>query len=81
MVDGLGYIHFLRDVGKHFSVNKMMSAEGIQQRLDRNQGLSFIEFNYHLLQSYDFWSCTTNMVAPCSWVAMINGSTFLVVWS
>ena len=51
---GLGYINFLRDVGRHFSVNKMMTAEGIKQRLERNQGLSFIEFNYHLLQSYDF---------------------------
>lgn len=50
----LNYIQFLRDIGKHFSVNKMISAEGAKQRLDRNQGYSFIEFNYHLLQSFDF---------------------------
>ncbi len=50
----LRYIDFLRDIGRHFSVNRMLAAEGIRQRLDRNQGLSFIEFNYHLLQSYDF---------------------------
>ncbi len=50
----LNYIQFLRDIGKHFSVNTMIKAEGARQRLDRNQGYSFIEFNYHLLQSYDF---------------------------
>jgi len=50
----LNYIHFLRDIGKHFSVNKMIGAEGAKQRLERDQGYSFIEFNYHLLQSYDF---------------------------
>ena len=42
------------DIGKHFSVNAMIKAEGAKQRLERNQGYSFIEFNYHLLQSYDF---------------------------
>ena len=50
----LNYIEFLRDIGKHFSVNTMIKAEGARQRLERNQGYSFIEFNYHLLQSYDF---------------------------
>ena len=50
----LNYIEFLRDIGKHFSVNVMIKAEGAKQRLERNQGYSFIEFNYHLLQSYDF---------------------------
>jgi len=50
----LGYISFLRDIGRHFSVNRMLSAESTRLRLERNQGLSFIEFNYHLLQSYDF---------------------------
>ncbi len=52
---GLGYITFLRDIGRHFSVNRMLSAESTRLRLERNQGLSFIEFNYHLLQSYDFY--------------------------
>jgi tyrosyl-tRNA synthetase len=52
---GLGYVSFLRDIGRHFSVNRMLSAESARLRLERNQGLSFIEFNYHLLQSYDFY--------------------------
>ena len=50
----LNYINFLRDIGKYFSVNSMIKAEGARQRLERQQGYSFIEFNYHLLQSYDF---------------------------
>lgn len=50
----LNYVEFLRDIGKHFSVNRMIKAEGTKQRLEREQGFSFIEFNYHLLQSYDF---------------------------
>jgi tyrosyl-tRNA synthetase len=50
----LNYINFLRDIGRHFSVNTMIKAEGARQRLERGQGYSFIEFNYHLLQSYDF---------------------------
>jgi tyrosyl-tRNA synthetase len=76
---GLGYINFLRDVGKHFSVNKMMSAEGIRQRLDRNQGLSFIEFNYHLLQSYDFlvlhdkYGCTLQLGGDDQWFNILGG--------
>jgi tyrosyl-tRNA synthetase len=50
----LNYVGFLRDIGRHFSVNRMLSAESVKQRLERNQGLSFIEFNYALLQSFDF---------------------------
>ncbi|MBM74434.1 MAG: tyrosine--tRNA ligase [Proteobacteria bacterium] len=50
----LNYISFLRDIGRHFSVNTMIKAEGAKQRLERGQGYSFIEFNYHLLQCYDF---------------------------
>lgn len=55
---GLNYIDFLRDVGVHFSVNRMLTFEGVQQRLER--GLSFIEFNYQLLQSYDFHMLNKN---------------------
>ena len=54
-LDGLNYIDFLRDIGRHFSVNKMLQAESIRQRLEREQHLSFLEFNYMLLQSYDFY--------------------------
>ncbi len=57
---GLGYISFLRDIGKHFSVNKMIKAEAARLRLERDQGYSFIEFNYHLLQSYDFLHLATH---------------------
>ncbi len=53
-LQSLNYITFLRDIGRHFSVNTMIKAEGAKQRLERGQGYSFIEFNYHLLQSYDF---------------------------
>jgi tyrosyl-tRNA synthetase len=56
----LNYINFLRDIGKHFSVNTMIKAEGARQRLERQQGYSFIEFNYHLLQSYDFLHLAQN---------------------
>jgi tyrosyl-tRNA synthetase len=54
-LDRLLYIPFLRDVGRHFSVNRMLSMESVKQRLEREQAFSFLEFNYMLLQSYDFW--------------------------
>jgi tyrosyl-tRNA synthetase len=57
-VDWLGdlrYIDFLRDIGRHFSVNRMLSAEAYRLRLEQESGLNFIEFNYMLLQAYDFW--------------------------
>ena len=53
-LDQLAYIPFLRDVGRHFSVNRMLSMDSVKLRLDREQNLSFLEFNYMLLQSYDF---------------------------
>jgi tyrosyl-tRNA synthetase len=51
----LRYIDFLRDIGRHFSVNRMLAAESYRLRLEQDSGLSFIEFNYMLLQAYDFW--------------------------
>ncbi len=57
-VDWLGdlrYIDFLRDIGRHFSVNRMLASESYRLRLEQESGLSFIEFNYMLLQAYDFW--------------------------
>ena len=51
---GLNYLEFLRDVGRHFSVNRMLSFESVKTRLDREQSLSFLEFNYMILQAYDF---------------------------
>jgi tyrosyl-tRNA synthetase len=53
-LDGLRYIPFLRDVGRHFSVNRMLTMDSVRLRLEREQPLSFLEFNYMLLQSYDF---------------------------
>src|SRR5262249_35946650 len=50
----LGYIDFLRDIGRYFRVNEMIKAEAYRMRLEREEGLSFIEFNYQLLQAYDF---------------------------
>ncbi len=48
------YLEFLRDVGRHFSVNRMLSFDSVKLRLDREQSLSFLEFNYMILQAYDF---------------------------
>ncbi|MBV8590810.1 MAG: tyrosine--tRNA ligase, partial [Acetobacteraceae bacterium] len=53
-LDRLGYIELLRDVGLHFSVNRMLSFDSVRTRLEREQGLTFLEFNYSILQSYDF---------------------------
>lgn len=53
-LDRLSYIELLQDVGVHFSISRMLSFESVKQRLDREQGLTFLEFNYSILQSYDF---------------------------
>ncbi len=53
-LDRLGYIELLREVGPHFSVNRMLSFDSVRSRLEREQGLTFLEFNYSILQSYDF---------------------------
>ncbi len=53
-LDKLEYIPFLRDAGRHFSINRMLTLESVKQRLDREQSLSFLEFNYMILQAYDF---------------------------
>jgi tyrosyl-tRNA synthetase len=76
---GLGYIGFLRDIGRHFSVNTMIKAEAARIRLERNQGYSFIEFNYHLLQSYDFLhlyrdkGCTIQVGGDDQWFHFCGG--------
>ena len=74
---GLNYIEFLRDIGKHFSVNRMLTFESYKQRLER--GLSFIEFNYQLLQSYDFLTlykdheCRLQMGGDDQWGNIVAG--------
>ena len=54
-LSNLNYLEFLRDIGRHFSVNRMLSFESVKSRLDREQSLSFLEFNYMILQAYDFY--------------------------
>jgi tyrosyl-tRNA synthetase len=78
-LDGLGYIQFLRDFGRHFSVNRMLSFESVKQRLEREQALSFLEFNYMLLQAYDFvelsrrHGCVLQMGGSDQWGNIVNG--------
>ncbi len=76
---GLNYIEFLRDYGKHFSVNRMLSFESVKLRLDREQPLSFLEFNYMILQAYDFvelhrrYECVLQMGGSDQWGNIVNG--------
>jgi len=75
----LNYIDFLRDVGRHFSVNRMLSFDSVKLRLDRQQELSFLEFNYMVLQAYDFvelnkrYSCILQMGGSDQWGNIVNG--------
>ena len=78
-LDGLNYLAFLRDIGRHFSVNRMLSFESVKSRLDREQSLSFLEFNYMILQAYDFleinrrYGCLLQMGGSDQWGNIING--------
>lgn len=78
-LDGLNYLEFLRDIGKHFSVNRMLSFESVKSRLDREQSLSFLEFNYMILQAYDFlelnrrYGCLLQMGGSDQWGNIVNG--------
>ena len=75
----LNYIDFLRDVGRHFSVNRMLSMDSVKLRLDRNQEMSFIEFNYMCLQAYDFvelskrFGCNLQMGGSDQWGNIVTG--------
>lgn len=76
---GLNYLEFLRDVGRHFSVNRMLSFDSVKMRLDREQSLSFLEFNYMILQAYDFvelnkrTGCILQMGGSDQWGNIVNG--------
>ncbi|MEE2860467.1 MAG: tyrosine--tRNA ligase [Pseudomonadota bacterium] len=78
-LDGLNYLTFLRDIGRHFSVNRMLSFESVKSRLDREQSLSFLEFNYMILQAYDFlelnrrYGCQLQMGGSDQWGNIVNG--------
>jgi tyrosyl-tRNA synthetase len=73
------YLDFLRDVGRHFSVNRMLSFDSVKTRLDREQSLSFLEFNYMVLQAYDFvelarrYDCRLQMGGSDQWGNIVNG--------
>ena len=76
---GLNYISFLRDIGKHFTINKMLGFESVKTRLEREQSLSYMEFNYMILQAYDFLelnkkkNCTLQIGGSDQWGNIING--------
>jgi tyrosyl-tRNA synthetase len=78
-LDNLNYLDFLRDIGRHFSVNRMLSFESVKSRLDREQSLSFLEFNYMILQAYDFlelnrrYGCLLQMGGSDQWGNIVNG--------
>ena len=78
-LDGLDYLDFLRDIGRHFSINRMLSFESVKSRLDREQSLSFLEFNYMILQAYDFlelnrrYGCMLQMGGSDQWGNIVNG--------
>lgn len=78
-LDRLEYIPFLRDIGQHFSVNRMLSFDSVKMRLEREQSLSFLEFNYMILQAYDFLelsrrsACRLQMGGSDQWGNIVNG--------
>ncbi|WP_423208753.1 tyrosine--tRNA ligase [Paracoccus yeei] len=78
-LDSLNYLDFLCDIGRHFSVNRMLSFESVKSRLDREQSLSFLEFNYMILQAYDFlelyrrYDCRLQMGGSDQWGNIVNG--------
>ena len=78
-LDELNYLDFLRDIGRHFSINRMLSFESVKSRLDLEQSLSFLEFNYMILQAYDFmelsrrYGCVLQMGGSDQWGNIVNG--------
>ena len=79
----LKYIHFLRDIGSHFTINKMLTFDSVKLRLDREQSLSYMEFNYMILQAYDFYqlfmknNCILQIGGSDQWGNIINGTDLI----
>jgi tyrosyl-tRNA synthetase len=79
-LDKLGYISFLREVGKHFTINRMLTFDSVKMRLEREQPLTFLEFNYMIMQAYDFVElykrngCTLQMGGSDQWGNIVNGT-------
>ena len=84
---GLNYISFLRDIGKHFTINKMLTFESVKTRLDREQSLSYMEFNYMILQAYDFLelnnkeNCSLQIGGSDQWGNIVNGIELIKKYS
>ena len=78
-LENINYINFLRDYGKHFTINKMLSFDSVKLRLDREQSLSFVEFNYMILQAYDYLelhnrhNCKLQIGGSDQWGNIVNG--------
>jgi tyrosyl-tRNA synthetase len=78
-LDRLAYVPFLRDVGRHFTINRMLTFDSVKLRLDREQPLTFLEFNYMILQAYDFlelskrYGCSLQMGGSDQWGNIVNG--------
>ena len=78
-LNALNYIDFLRDVGRHFSINRMLAFDSVKMRLERQQEMSFLEFNYMILQAYDFvelyrrHGCVLQMGGSDQWGNIVNG--------
>ena len=83
----LNYIKFLRDIGKYFTINKMLSFDSVKLRLDRNQSLSYMEFNYMILQAYDFMElnkkndCILQIGGSDQWGNIVNGIDLIKKYS
>jgi len=79
----LNYINFLREIGKHFTVNKMLTFESVKLRLEREQSLSYMEFNYMMLQAYDFYElskrhkCVLQIGGSDQWGNIVNGTDLI----
>ena len=78
-LDGLGYIPFLREVGRHFTINRMLTFDSVKLRLEREQPLTFLEFNYMIMQAYDFvelhkrYGCALQLGGSDQWGNIVNG--------
>ena len=79
----LNYINFLREIGKHFTINKMLTFDSVKLRLEREQSLSYMEFNYMMLQAYDFYElnkrykCTLQIGGSDQWGNIVNGTDLI----
>ena len=79
----LNYIKFLRDIGSHFTINKMLTFDSVKLRLEREQSLSYMEFNYMILQAYDFYqlfknkNCILQIGGSDQWGNIVNGTDLI----